>query len=165
MSAVRDFNDLDLCDGFEEKVADFEKPKIKPSLPIQKVPLKDTIVWKIFDDIVYTGSMPLLTAFFHDYDFYPLDVNPEQLTVWEHFKVYMNHLPFVLFYYANIVLRGVGQVFICNHPITGLFVCMGLYLSSPMLLVYALLGAIYENVAAYLICKPIIGEMEAGLYG
>lgn len=165
-AAVRDFEDSDEGEGFD-KVPDLEQPKTKPVMASKdaKTSYKDTTVWKIYDDIFHSGSMPLLTAYFHDYDFYPLDVDPEQLPVWEHFQVYLQHIPFLCLYYATIVLRGVGQVYICNHPVTGLCVCVGLYLSSPTLLVYALLGAVFENIGAYVVCKPVVGEVEAGLFG
>lgn len=126
---------------------------------------KTTLALKIFDDVFKSGHMPLFTAYFHDYDFYPLHIDPAQLTLMEHFQIYMRNMPFVILYYASIVLRGVSQVFLCNHPITGLFICIGLSLTSPTLMVYALLGAIFENIGAFLVCQPVIADMERGLYG
>jgi hypothetical protein len=160
---------LDFDDEFEnaeskvnEKIVELSV-KQKPA-PEQQI-WKESLAFKILDDIFCSGSMPLLMKYFHNYNFYPLEIDPDTLTVFEHFQIYMQHIPFLLIYYASIVLRGVGQVFICNHPVTGLFVCAGLYLTSPTLMIYALLGAIYENIGAFLVCKPIVAEVEAGLFG
>jgi len=109
--------------------------------------------------------MPLLTSYIHNYDFYPLHIDINALTIWQHAYYYLIHLPFLVLYYANIVLRGVGQVYICNHPVTGICVCIGLYLTSPVLMVYALLGTLFENFGAWLVCRPVIGEVDAGLFG
>lgn len=126
---------------------------------------RTTLAWKIFDDVFKSGHMPLFSAYFHEYDFYPLDVDPKSLSLFEHVRIYAMNAPFVILYYASIVLRGVSQVFLCNHPITGLCICIGLALSSPTLMMYALLGAIFENIGAFLVCQPVIAEMERGLFG
>jgi hypothetical protein len=119
----------------------------------------------IWDDIVMSGSMPKFSAYLKHYEFYPHDVDPETLSVEGHIRTYMNHIPFLCLYYANIVLRGVGQVYICNNPVTGLFVCIGLCISSPVLMMYGLLGAAFANLGAIVICPPATEEIESGLFG
>lgn len=109
--------------------------------------------------------MPLLTSYLHDYNFYPPEVDPENLPLADHAVAYLKNIPFLCLYYANIVLRGVGQVYICNHPITGLLVCIGLYLTSPTLMVYGILGTIFENIGAFVVCRPPLDEIESGLFG
>lgn len=156
-------------DGMDD---DIEQSK----MPVKVVVLKKAMgasasnevastAWLIFEDIFSSGSMPLLTKYIHEYDFYPLHIDPATLTYAQHAYYYIKHFPFMMLYYANIVLRGVGQVYICNNPVTGICVCVGLYLTSPGLLVYALLGTLYENFGAWLICRPDLGEVDAGLFG
>lgn len=161
MTKVTSFDE----DGAENKLDD-EIGGLTQSTKIKPVPSEEaSLLYNIVDDIFFSGSMPKLMKFIHNYDFYPLDVDPKELSIWEHAKIYSRHIPFLCLYYANIILRGIGQVYICNHPITGLCVCAGLYLSSPTLLAYAILGTVYENIGAFLFCSPPIGEMEAGLFG
>lgn len=65
----------------------------------------------------------------------------------------------------DIVLRGISQVFLCDHPITGILICIGLILTSPMLLAYALLGTISATFGAILIARPEIHDITSGLCG
>ena len=146
-------------------------PKVKRNVLIKTAPTTgptnplEGIGEIILDDIFMSGSMPKLSAFLHSYEFYPPDVDPENLAVMGHVEVYRKHIPFLCLYYANIILRGVGQVYICNNPATGLMVCIGLCITSPTLMMYALLGAIFANLGAYVICPPSNDEIESGLFG
>ena len=150
--------DVDMCEDDLLAETPLVEPEPDPSW-------KNSFAGKIFDDIFKSGSMPLLNAYFHEYDFYPLDCDPKKLAPFEHIKIYAANMPFVVFYYSTIVLRGVSQVFLCNHPVTGFCICIGLCLSSPTLMAYALLGAIFENIGAFIVCQPVIEEMERGLFG
>jgi hypothetical protein len=119
----------------------------------------------ILDEIFMSGSMPKFTAYLREYEFYPHHVDPETLSLEGHFYAYANNIPFLCLYYANVVLRGVGQVYICNNPVTGLFVCIGLCISSPVLMMYGLLGAAFANIGALVMCPPATEEIESGLFG
>ena len=65
----------------------------------------------------------------------------------------------------NIVLRGVSQVYLCNNPISGVLICIGLYLTSPQLLIYGLVGTACGTLAGSLFCLPHTEEITAGLCG
>jgi hypothetical protein len=122
-------------------------------------------VVQILYDIFNTGNMPMLMTYCREYEFYPAEVEPERLSLLEHCYWYARNTPFLLLYYTNIVLRGIGQVYICNHPVTGLLVCIGLWLSSPTLMAYAIIGSAVETLGAWLVCRPPTEDIEAGLFG
>ena len=119
----------------------------------------------ILDDITMSGSMPKLTQYLRDYEFYPPDADPENMSLRDHCYHYLDHPSFLCLYYANIVLRGVAQVYICNNPVTGLFVCIGLCITSPVLMMYALIGSAVSNLGAFLMVRPATEEFESGLFG
>ncbi|CAN0443614.1 unnamed protein product, partial [Ectocarpus fasciculatus] len=66
---------------------------------------------------------------------------------------------------ASIVLRGISQVYLCNNPLTGVFICAGLYVTDPQLLVYALVGTVCATLGASLLCLPASTEIVSGLTG
>jgi urea transporter len=125
---------------------------------------KYTVV-HIVHDIFMTGNMPMLMTYCRDYEFYPAEVEPQGLSLCQHSYWYARNTPFLLLYYTNIVLRGIGQVYICNHPVTGLLVCIGLWISSPTLMAYAIIGSAVETLGAWLVCRPPTEDIEAGLFG
>ena len=173
MATVGIFDDVGEHDGFDD-VREFNDAEVhvtKKAVSIAAPRVKSMMIFNaamftaIVDDVFLSGSMPKLSAFLHSFEFYSADVDPENLAFLGHVEVYCKHIPFLCLYYANIILRGVGQVYICNNPVTGLLVCVGLYLSSPTLMLYGLLGAIFANLGAYLICPPSNDEIESGLFG
>jgi urea transporter len=56
-------------------------------------------------------------------------------------------------------------VFLCNHPITGIFILIGLGITSIELVGYALLGAIFGTMGAALIGRPPMHDITSGLCG
>jgi urea transporter len=66
---------------------------------------------------------------------------------------------------VDVILRGVAQVFLCNHPITGIFICIGLSFTSFELLFYALLATAVSTLASLIIAKPNRTDLLAGLCG
>jgi urea transporter len=65
----------------------------------------------------------------------------------------------------DIVLRGIAQVFLCNHPICGIFVCIGLLMSDYQLPLYALIGTAVSTASAVLVARPPQADVLAGLCG
>jgi hypothetical protein len=66
---------------------------------------------------------------------------------------------------ADVVFRGIAQVYLCNHPITGILVCIGLALESTQLLVFGLMGTACATLMCWLICVPNPSEVLTGLCG
>mmetsp|Transcript_20507 Transcript_20507/g.34314 ORF Transcript_20507/g.34314 Transcript_20507/m.34314 type:complete len:569 (+) Transcript_20507:180-1886(+) len=125
------------------------------------------VYYKILDDILFGGNMPFLRKCLDNFEFYPMNSvtgNKEEgiceLLVW-----YSKKIPHMLAYCMDILFRGVGQVYLCNHPITGLFVCIGLYLTSKTLLVYALVGTAGSTLGGYYFSLPEVREITGGLFG
>lgn len=65
----------------------------------------------------------------------------------------------------DVILRGVAQVFLCNHPITGVFICIGIAFTSFELLGYALLAVAISTGSSLIIAKPYQANLLAGLCG
>lgn len=110
---------------------------------------------QLFDEIFLSGSMPnvtrVLTEQFIDY----IEGNCKDYKL----------LPYVLLFFIDIILRGIAQVFLCNHPITGIFILIGLGITSIELVGYALLGAIFGTMGAALIGKSSMHDITSGLCG
>ncbi|RBY83790.1 urea transporter [Geodermatophilus sp. TF02-6] len=66
--------------------------------------------------------------------------------------------------FVDAVLRGIGQVFLQNNPLTGALILLGIFLSSYRSGLYALLGTVVATVTALVISAPreSVGQ---GLYG
>ena len=71
-----------------------------------------------------------------------------------------------LLLFVDVVLRGIAQVFLCNHPLSGLFICVGLACSSAALLGFALLGTVCATLGAQIIARPSYeSDVASGLCG
>jgi hypothetical protein len=66
---------------------------------------------------------------------------------------------------ADVVFRGIAQVYLCNHPISGILVCIGLAHESTQLLVFGLMGTACATLMCWLICVPNPSEVLSGLCG
>lgn len=66
---------------------------------------------------------------------------------------------------ADVVFRGIAQVYLCNHPITGILVCIGLAHQSTQLLVFGIMGTACATLMCWLICVPNPSEVLTGLCG
>lgn len=64
----------------------------------------------------------------------------------------------------DIILRGVSQVFLCNHPISGVFILLGLSLSHINYVLYAILGTILSTLSFFLFSHQL-KHIFAGLAG
>jgi urea transporter len=80
-------------------------------------------------------------------------------------RLHCQNLPYYLVYSVDVILRGIGQVYLCNHPITGLFICLGYYITSPTLLAFAIVGTIGSTVGGSLVVAPEWVEISNGLFG
>ncbi len=65
----------------------------------------------------------------------------------------------------NIVLRGIAQVYLCNNPLSGFLICIGLAHTSTQLLVYALVGTICSTLLGSVLCMPDSTDITSGLCG
>ena len=84
----------------------------------------ESIVWgmgEVLNEIFLSGNMP----HFHKYAC----------------SKSVDSVGFVGLYVPNLLLRGISQVFLCNHPLSGLLICGGLAVTSVELMCHALLGA------------------------
>jgi urea transporter len=61
-------------------------------------------------------------------------------------------------------LRGVGQVFFMNNPLTGLIILIGLFVQSPRVAVYGIIGRISSNAFALALALDS-GLVASGLFG
>ena len=101
----------------------------------------------IWEDIFMGGNMPRLQRY---------------IVSMESNKSYM-HL--CSFYIPNIVFRGISQVFLCNHPVTGVFICIGLALTSVELMFHAIIGSAMGSVGTFIVGGYPLSEIENGLAG
>jgi urea transporter len=65
----------------------------------------------------------------------------------------------------DIILRGISQVFLCDHPLCGILISIGLILTSYELFLYAVWGTIFSTVGAYLIGTASMDDIRSGLCG
>jgi urea transporter len=65
----------------------------------------------------------------------------------------------------DIVLRGIAQVFLCNNPLSGIFICIGLSFTSVTMLGYAFLTTLLATFSAWLVGTPAIEDVLSGLCG
>jgi len=71
----------------------------------------------------------------------------------------------LLLFWLDVVLRGVSQVYLCDHPVAGVFILAGLLCSSGRLVGYALLGTIFSTLGAWHMCRPPVSTITSGLCG
>jgi urea transporter len=65
----------------------------------------------------------------------------------------------------DVVLRGIAQVFLCNHPISGIFICIGLAFTSFEMLGYSLLTTALATYSALIVATAPKDDVLAGLCG
>lgn len=84
---------------------------------------------------------------------------------WEMWRLHCKNSLFYVIRSVDIILRGVGQVYVCNHPITGLCICIGLFITSPTLCAFAIAGTIGSTLSGFLLVSPDWQEISNGLFG
>lgn len=65
----------------------------------------------------------------------------------------------------NMILLGVSQVYICEHPFCGLLIAIAVGLTSGELLLHCLLGVASSTAAGYLLCRLPFEKIKSGLLG
>ena len=68
------------------------------------------------------------------------------------------------FHFLEWNLRGIGQVYFCNNPISGLLILVGLFLQSTRVAVHGLIGLVAGNAFA-LVLGFDKGLVASGLFG
>jgi urea transporter len=65
----------------------------------------------------------------------------------------------------DLVLRGISQVYLCDHPISGLLIAIGVGLSSLTLLSHGIIGVIGSTLGAVIVCRLPYSKISSGLVG
>lgn len=122
--------------------------------------LTETKYGALLDELLFAGNMPVLQAYLQKYSFLG-DYVAKESSWAETFHYMIISVACCI----SIVLRGVSQVYLCNNPLTGVMICIGLYITDPKLLVFALVGTICATVFASIVCLPASTEIVSGLTG
>jgi len=95
------------------------------------------------DEIFYSGSMPR----------------------WKKYLIDNKSTNFVVYllFLVDIILRGISQVYLCDNPVSGIFICIALGITSMSLLGYALLGTLFATLGAFIVATPPIADITSGL--
>ena len=92
-------------------------------------------------------------------------VNEEENTTEGYWMSQFKGVVITLLVIANVIFRGISQVYLCNHPISGIFICIGLALSSTRLIVYTLVGTICSTIGSVILTLPETNYIVSGLCG
>jgi urea transporter len=65
----------------------------------------------------------------------------------------------------DLILRGISQVYLCDHPISGLLIAIGVGLSSCTLLLHGVIGVIGSTLGATIVCRLPYSKISNGLVG
>jgi urea transporter len=122
--------------------------------------LTETRYGAILDELFFAGNMPVFQAYLQKYSFLGDYVAKES-----NWKESVHFVVISLACCISIVLRGVSQVYLCNNPLTGVMICIGLYLTDPKLLVFGLVGTTCATLFASVVCLPASTEIVSGLTG
>jgi urea transporter len=99
----------------------------------------------IIDEVFFSGTMPNLKKYAFD----------------NKYNGAFNTILFLI----DVVLRGISQVYLCDNPVSGILICIGLGMTSYSLVGYALLGTFFATLGAYLIAQPDVEDITSGLCG
>ena len=102
-----------------------------------------------------------------------IDISKEifsaEMKTWKEFlkeNGYKQRKPFyVTLLIVDIVLRGISQVYLADHPITGIFILVGLGCTSVELAVHAILGSFFSTIGCIILTSPQEADIFAGLCG
>ena len=72
---------------------------------------------------------------------------------------------FQVVFLIDVILRGIAQVFLCNHPIAGIFICIGMAWSSTEMMAYSILGTALCTWTSYAVANAPMSNVRAGLCG
>ena len=87
---------------------------------IDKNNVNDDFKKLLFEEVFLSGSMPAVTRLLTEQfiDYYEGNYKDYKL------------IPYVILFFIDVVLRGIAQVFLCNHPISGIFILIGIGASA-----------------------------------
>jgi urea transporter len=122
--------------------------------------LSNLLLRLTLQEIFFSGYMPLTQKYLIDNSLFG---NP--FVEGHNHIAYLHGFIITMVLFVDIILRGIAQVYLCNHPITGLFICAGLALSSTKLLVYAIVGTSVSTLSCSILCLPGMNEVASGLCG
>jgi hypothetical protein len=118
-------------------------------------------------ELFVSGNMPRTQKYLLENSFFnesetSIDASDSERSYFVHivYKIFISIL-----FCVNVVLRGISQVYLCNNPISGLLICVGLAHVSDKLLVYALVGTICSTTIGSILTMPASTELAAGLCG
>lgn len=83
----------------------------------------------------------------------------------EVFRTLCSNIPFFALCSGDILLRGLAQVYLCNHPLSGLLIALGLFVTAPQLLIFALIGCFGSTLTSALLCRESWDNIQSGLCG
>lgn len=118
----------------------------------------------ILDDILFSGTMPKFRRYIQSFE---VPCNENTALVGEQVLNYCRqNILYITLSFVDIVLRGVSQVYLCDNPITGICICIGLLVTNSALCAYAIIGCIFSTLSACLMIHPTnLSELRSGLYG
>ena len=113
------------------------------------------IVWKIFNEVFYSGDMKCTQQWIISYAYgdRSQDISPSLQAL------------AMLLLVVDVVLRGIAQVFLCNHPVSGIFICIGLAFTSGVMLGYSILTTLLATGAALFVATAPLPDVLSGLCG
>ena len=100
---------------------------------------------QVISEIVLSGDMPRWKAFV--------------------LRNHRHNFLLYLLFWLDVVLRGVSQVYLCDHPVSGVLILLGLVCTSGSLAAMALLGTLCSTLGAHLVCRPPLDDITSGLCG
>jgi urea transporter len=82
----------------------------------------------------------------------------------KHDNIIVNIYNLILFS-IDIILRSIGQVFLCDNPLSGLLIAIGVGCSSIELIICGIVGVIFANIGAYYFGSADINDISSGMCG
>jgi hypothetical protein len=138
---------------------DHSKATVNGIAVVSFAELKRKLLW-ILREILYTGNMPNAQEYLYKHSFFHFEGQDAQSSN----GLFIQLLSTILVV-VDIILRGIAQVFLCNNPISGIFICAGLAHTSTRLLVYAIIGTAASSLSGVLLTLPPLTEVASGLLG
>lgn len=124
---------------YNDKSVSFERKISMSSNVVGAMKKEDVDIQKmLFEEIFMTGSMPVVKRFLTEqFEDYIETRDPKLLT-------------YVAWFVVDVILRGIAQVFLCDHPVTGIFVLFGIGITSIELVGYSILGTLFGTLGCLL---------------
>lgn len=72
---------------------------------------------------------------------------------------------YLILFFIDIILRSIGQVFLCDNALSGLLILIGVGCSSIHLIICGIIGAIFANIGAYYFGSADMNDIASGMCG